>query len=118
MDNILAFKSKSPYDYIQDSCFLRQMVGQKVFLFIMSLYGLANGVDLVRHMQPGGDLQNCWLMFDHVKCVKKWTTMACHVYDLMYCKVFTNNFVTCNLNQQSRSSMCHVDKTKPGDVQA
>jgi hypothetical protein len=56
MDNILLLKLKSHYDYIQDSCFLRQMVGQKVFLFKMLFYGLASGVDLVRCMQPGGDL--------------------------------------------------------------
>jgi hypothetical protein len=28
-------------------------------------------------------------MFDHVKHVKKWTTMACHVYDFAYCLVMT-----------------------------
>jgi hypothetical protein len=28
-------------------------------------------------------------MFDHVKCVKKWTTMACHVYNFTYCCVMT-----------------------------
>jgi hypothetical protein len=55
------------------------MVGQKVFLFKMLFYGPANGVDLVRRMQPSGDLQNCWLMFDHVKRVQEWTTMAYHV---------------------------------------
>ncbi len=59
MDNILILKLKSPCDYIQDNCFPRQMVGQKVFLFKMSLYGLVGGVDLVRSMQHGGDLQNC-----------------------------------------------------------
>ena len=32
-------------------------------------------------MQPGGDLQDFWLIFDHVKHVNNWTTMACHVYD-------------------------------------
>jgi hypothetical protein len=56
MDNIFFLKSNNPFDYIQDSCFLRQMVGQKVFLFKMSLYGLANGVDFVKHIQLGGDL--------------------------------------------------------------
>jgi hypothetical protein len=44
-------------------------LGKKMFLFKMSLYGLASGVDLVRHMQPNGDLQNCWLMFDLVNHV-------------------------------------------------
>ncbi len=45
------------------------MVGLIVFMLKMSFYGPTSGVDLVRHMQLGGDLQNCWLMFDHVKCV-------------------------------------------------
>ena len=38
-------------------------------------------------MQPGGDLESSWIMFDHVKRVKHWTTMACHVYDSTYCRV-------------------------------
>ncbi len=71
MDNILFLKSKNPYDYIQNSCFLKQMIGQKVFLFKMSLYGLICGVDLMRYMQLGGDLQNCRLMFDDVKHVQE-----------------------------------------------
>jgi hypothetical protein len=94
MDNILILKLKIPYDYIQDSCFPRQMVGQKVFLFKMLFYGSTNGVDLVRHMQPSGDLQNCCLMFDHVERVQEWTTMACHVYHTMYSKVF--NITICD----------------------
>jgi len=69
MENILLLKSNSLNDYIQDSCFLRQMARQKLFLFKMLFYGLISGVDLVRHMQPCGDLHNCWLMFDHVKHV-------------------------------------------------
>jgi hypothetical protein len=28
-------------------------------------------------------------MFDHMKCVVGWTTMACHVYNPMYCKMLT-----------------------------
>jgi hypothetical protein len=104
MDNVLPLKSKNPCDYIQDSCFLRQMVGQKVLLFKMSLYGLICGVDLVRCMQPGGDLQNCWLMFDHVKCVQEWTTVACHVYNLMYCKMFT--IAIYNMQSKSTKAQC------------
>lgn len=34
-------------------------------------------------------MYNLWLMFDHIKRVKDWTTMACHVYDSKYCKVLT-----------------------------
>jgi hypothetical protein len=51
--------------------------------------GPRSGVDLVKRMQPGRDLENSWLMFDHVKRVKEWTTMACHVYNVVYCKVMT-----------------------------
>jgi hypothetical protein len=46
-------------------------------------------VYLVNQMQPGGDLEHAWIMFDHVKRVKNWTTMACHVYDSAYCRVMT-----------------------------
>jgi hypothetical protein len=38
-------------------------------------------------MQPRGDLQNAWIMFDHVNHVAGWTSMACHVYNFLYCKV-------------------------------
>jgi hypothetical protein len=55
----------------------------------MSEVGPCNGVDLVKQMQLGGDLQDVWIMFDHVKRIKKWTTMACHVYDSTYCRVMT-----------------------------
>jgi hypothetical protein len=55
-----------------------------MFVFKMSEVGPANGVDLVRRMQPGGDLENAWIMSDHVKLVKGWTTMAAHVYDGTY----------------------------------
>lgn len=34
-------------------------------------------------------MYNLWLMFDHIKRVKDWTMMACHVYDSKYCKVLT-----------------------------
>jgi hypothetical protein len=40
-------------------------------------------------MQLGGDLQNVWIMFNHVKHVVGWTTMACHVYDLAYYTMMT-----------------------------
>jgi hypothetical protein len=49
-------------------------------------------------MQPGGDLQDAWMMFDHVKHVKKWTTMACHVYDSTYCRVMT--IVVCDMQSK------------------
>jgi hypothetical protein len=60
-----------------------------VFVFKMSKVGPGSGVHLVNRMQPGGDLEHAWIMFDHVKRVKHWTTMACHVYDFAYCRVMT-----------------------------
>jgi hypothetical protein len=60
-----------------------------MFVFKMSEVGPANGVDLVRRMQPGGDIENAWIMSDHVKLVKGWTTMAAHVYDGTYQRVMT-----------------------------
>jgi hypothetical protein len=38
-------------------------------------------------MQLGDDLQNVWMMFDRIKGVQGWTTMAYHIYDPVYCKV-------------------------------
>jgi hypothetical protein len=55
----------------------------------MSELGPGSGVHLVNRMQPRGDLEHAWIMFDHVKRVKNWTTMACHVYDSTYCQVMT-----------------------------
>jgi hypothetical protein len=40
-------------------------------------------------MQPNDDLQSAWMMFDHVKQIQGWMTMASHVYDPIYCKVMT-----------------------------
>jgi hypothetical protein len=61
--------------------------------------GLTNGMDLVRQMQLKGDLENAWIMFDQIKHVEKQTTMACHVYDLMYCKVMT--ITTCDMQSNN-----------------
>ena len=53
----------------------------KVFIFKMSEVGPGSGVNLVVQMQPSGDLELAWIMFDHIKHVSNWTTMACHMYD-------------------------------------
>ncbi len=71
IDNILELKSKSHYDYIYECYFrgqvLGQFLGQKVFIFKISINGVESGVNLVTQMQPTRDLQNVWIMFDHVK---------------------------------------------------
>ena len=55
----------------------------------MSKIGSGSGVDLVRRMQPGRDLEHAWIIFDQVKRVTNWTTMACNVYDATYQCVMT-----------------------------
>ena len=60
-----------------------------MYLFKMSTVGAGSGMDLVRRMQPGGDLELSWIMFDHVKWVVGWTLLGAHVYDPVFCKVMT-----------------------------
>ena len=50
---------------------------------------MGSSVDLVKCMHVGSDMENAWIIFDHVKCLKDWTTLACHVYDSKYCEVLT-----------------------------
>ena len=90
IDNILKLKKTSTYDYIHDSRFPGQGgASDIVYLFKMSTVGAGSGMDLVRRMQSGGDLELAWIMFDHVKRVAGWTSLGAHVYDPVYCKVMT-----------------------------
>lgn len=90
MDSIALLRGSSNWNFVQKNMFPGQGEDtDKVFLFKMSEVGPGSGVDLVKRMQVGGDLENAWIMFDHVKRVKAWTTMACHVYDSTYCRVMT-----------------------------
>jgi hypothetical protein len=41
----------------------------KVYVFKILVDEFGSGVDLIKHMQPGRDLENAWIMFDHVKRV-------------------------------------------------
>lgn len=56
-----------------------------------------NGVELVKRMQAKGDIENSktWIMLDHVKHLKDWMTIACHVYNTKYCEVLT--IVCCDM---------------------
>jgi hypothetical protein len=53
-------------------------------------------------MQPGGDLEHAWIMFDHVKRVKNWTTMACYVYNSAYCQVMT--IAVCDMQSEDAAA--------------
>ena len=94
IDNIMTMKRESKFEFIYDNVFPGQGK-EKVYVFKMLTERPGSGVDLIRRMQVGGDLQNTWMIIDHVKRVKEWTTMACHVYDPQYKKVMT--IVVCNM---------------------
>jgi hypothetical protein len=68
----------------------------------MSEVGPGSGVHLVNRMQPGRNLEHSWIMFDHVKRVKNWTTMACHVYNSTYCRVMT--IVVCDMHSEDAAA--------------
>ena len=87
-DSFMAMQRYTTIEYIHGNIFLNQGK-DKVRVFKMLVDGPGSDVDLVKHMQLGGDLENTWLIFDHVKWVQEWTTTACHVYDATYCKVMT-----------------------------
>ena len=53
-----------------------------------SLIALRSHISTLPPLGPGGDLQDAWLMFNTYK-LKGWTTMACHIYDLVYRHVMT-----------------------------
>jgi hypothetical protein len=90
MDSITKLRGASNWRFVQQNRFPGQGVDMdKVFVFKMSEVGPGSRVNLVKRMQPGGDLENSWIMFDHVKRVRSWTTMAYHVYDSTYCRVMT-----------------------------
>lgn len=88
MEGIIDLKKNPHFKFVHDNRFPGQC-DDKVFIFKMSVDLEGSGVDLVKRMQVGGDLQDAWIMFDNVKRVKEWTTLACHVYDTTYCKVMT-----------------------------
>ena len=99
MDGITKLRGNSLWAYVQENRFPGQgSMRDKVFVFKMSEVGPGSGVDLVSRMQAGGDLENAWIMFDHVKRVKDWSTMACHVYDATYCRVMT--IATCDMQSE------------------
>jgi hypothetical protein len=93
-DSIMAIKTYTTIEYIHPNIFPGHSK-DKVYVFKMLVDGPGSGVDLIKRMQLGGDLENAWLIFDHVKRVKEWTTMACHVYNAEYCKVMT--ITVCNM---------------------
>jgi hypothetical protein len=103
MDSITKLRGLNNWSYVQRNMFPGQGEdSDKVFVFKMSEMGPGSGVDLVKRMQPGGDVESSWIMFDHVKRVKHWTTMACHVYDSTYCRVMT--IACCDMQSEDKDA--------------
>jgi hypothetical protein len=103
MDGIAMLRGYSHWAYVQENKFPSQgSDSDKVFVFKMSKVGPGSRVHLVKRMQPGGDLEHTWIMFDHVKRVKHWTTMACHVYDSAYCQVIT--IAVCDMQSEDAAA--------------
>ncbi len=104
VSNIFILKAKNGYYFNHDNCFPGQQNGKKKFLLKMSMRGNSSDYDLIKRMQPRGDLQTAWIMFDHVKRVGGWTTFACHVYDFFYYKVMT--IVVCDMQFEDMEVQC------------
>ena len=103
MDGITKLRGLRIWAYILRNIFPGQGDGSnKVFIFEMSEVGLDSGVDLVMWMQLGRDLELAWFMFDHVKRITNWTTMACHVYDSTYQCVMT--IVCCDFQSEDKDA--------------
>jgi hypothetical protein len=86
-DSIMAMKTYTTIEYIHANVFPGQGK-DKVYIFKMLEDGPGSSVDLV----------------DHVKRIKDWTTMACHVYDAAYCKVMT--IVVCDMQSEDTKVQC------------
>ena len=105
MDGIRQMRGCTTWPFVQRNILLGQGVdNNKVFVFKMIEVGPASGVDLVTRMQPGGNLQDSWLMFNHVKRMNNWTTMACHIYDSQYYRVMT--VAVCDMQSEDCEAQC------------
>lgn len=88
MDSIMVLKDYLGFKYVHGNKFFGQSKG-KVFVFKMSVDLQESGVDLVKRMHVGENMENSWIIFEHVKCLKDCTTLTCHVYHSKHCKVLT-----------------------------
>jgi hypothetical protein len=67
-NSIMSMIRHSIIEHIHSNVFPGQKK-EKVYVFKMLVERLGSNVDLIKRMQPGGDLENVWLMFDHANCV-------------------------------------------------
>ena len=84
----MALKDHLGFKYVHGSRFMGQSKN-KVFIFKILVNFLGSDVYFVKRMQVEGDMENAWILFDHVNRLKDKTTLACHVYNSKNCKVLT-----------------------------
>lgn len=65
----MALKDHSGFKYIHGSMFPWQSK-DKIFVPKILVDLLRSDVDLVKCMQGGEDMENLWIMFGNVKCLK------------------------------------------------
>jgi hypothetical protein len=107
MTMILELKAKTVMPFVQSVLFLGQSLAsnERPHIFKMSTSGLGSGIDLIRRMQPGGNLEHSWVLSDvmHRMLDNKWVTMSAHVYDHHFCGLCT--IFTCELVSQDTASL-------------
>jgi hypothetical protein len=84
MDDIATLRGCSHWAYVQENKFLGQgSDSDKVFVFKMSKVGPGSRVDLVNRMQPGGDLEQAWIMSSVSRIGPPWlaTSMTPHIVE-------------------------------------
>lgn len=106
IDGVCELRGTTRWPFVQENRFPGQGKDtDKVFVFKMSEIGPGSGVDLVRRMQSG-NLKDSWIMFDHVKRIKHYTTFACHVYDSTYAKVMT--IAICDMQSETKDAQSYL----------
>jgi hypothetical protein len=113
LKQILELRKQTVFPFVQSVLFIDQGVGEDLrpHIFKMSTKGPGSGLDLVRRMQPGGDLEDSWVMSDvmHRMLDDNWCTMSAHVYDHFYrglCTIFV-----CELASEDTASLQFAWKT-------
>lgn len=76
------------FKYVHDNHSLGQSK-DKVFVFMMYVDLVGNGVDHVKRMQCGGDMEKYWNMFDRVNPLRDLDSIVCYAYYNKHCKVLT-----------------------------
>lgn len=92
MDCIMTLKDHSSFTFAHGNRFLGKSKG---FVFKMLVNLPRSGVELMKGTQVGGDMQNQWIVFEHVKWLKEWQTMVCRIYDIKCFEVLA--IACCNM---------------------